>query len=94
MYSNVFSEFGLTDKEASVAKLVCTGKSNLEASKRLNLKEKTVKFHLTNIYRKLKIKSRSQLVLWSTKYIQPIKDDAYEYDELEYGYQLPAGFIE
>lgn len=54
----------LTKRELDVAKLVATGLSNKEASEKLFISEKTVKFHLTNIYKKMYIKSRSQLIVW------------------------------
>lgn len=58
---------GFTPAEAKVAALVIKGMTNAKAAKQLKLSEKTVKFHLTKIYKNLKIKSRSQLILWSLK---------------------------
>lgn len=53
----------LSNREFQVAEIVTSGLPNLEVANRLFINEKTVKFHLTNIYKKLKIKNRSQLVL-------------------------------
>lgn len=55
---------GLSNREVEVTELVSTGLSNKEVAKRLFVTEKTVKFHLTNIYKKMSIKSRAQLIVW------------------------------
>jgi len=57
-------ERGLSMREFEVADLVSKGKSNKEAANALFVTEKTVKFHLTNIYKKMGVKSRSQLIVW------------------------------
>ncbi|MFE0699295.1 AAA family ATPase [Streptomyces sp. NPDC058872] len=51
----------LTDAEARVAVLVGAGASNREAASRLFLSAKTVEGTLTRVYRKLGVRSRSQL---------------------------------
>lgn len=52
----------LTDRELEVLQLLARGFSNKEIALRLNCTEQTVKFHLTNIYRKLKVKNRTGAV--------------------------------
>ncbi len=52
----------LTPREAQIADQVAQGKSNREVAAALYLTPKTVEFHLTRIYRKLGVRSRSQLV--------------------------------
>jgi DNA-binding NarL/FixJ family response regulator len=54
--------FGLSERELSILAALAEGSSNKEISQRLWLSEKTVKFHLTNIYRKLDVKSRSEAI--------------------------------
>jgi DNA-binding CsgD family transcriptional regulator len=54
---------GLTNREAEVAALVTKGLSNFEIGRMLFITEKTVKFHLQNIYTKLGLKSRAQLIV-------------------------------
>ena len=44
---------GLTDRELSILRLVAEGMSNLDIATKLFVTEQTVKFHLSNIYRKL-----------------------------------------
>jgi DNA-binding CsgD family transcriptional regulator len=52
----------LTPQELQVALLVSDGLTNRDVAARLFLSQKTVEFHLTHIYRKLDIHSRSELV--------------------------------
>ena len=51
----------LTPQELQVARLVAEGKSNRDVATTLFITPKTVEFHLTRVYRKLEIHSRSQL---------------------------------
>jgi DNA-binding CsgD family transcriptional regulator len=40
--------------------LVADGRSNSEVARKLGITEQTVKFHLSNIYRKLDVTNRTQ----------------------------------
>lgn len=51
----------LTDQEQAVASLVASGLTNKNAAAELYVSVKTVQYHLTRIYRKLNICSRSEL---------------------------------
>ncbi|WP_432791773.1 LuxR C-terminal-related transcriptional regulator [Brevibacterium sp. K11IcPPYGO002] len=51
----------LTPQEMSVADLVVQGMTNAEVSRRLFIAEKTVQYHLTHIYEKFGIRSRTEL---------------------------------
>jgi DNA-binding CsgD family transcriptional regulator len=51
----------LTPQELQVARLVAAGATNQEAAADLFLSAKTIETHLTRIYRKLGVRSRSQL---------------------------------
>jgi DNA-binding NarL/FixJ family response regulator len=53
---------GLSDKEITILSALSEGLSNKEMAQRFWLAEQTVKFHLTNIYRKLKVGSRTEAV--------------------------------
>lgn len=64
MLKDVLIREGLSNREAEVAELVTQGLSNKEVANRLFVTEKTVKFHLTNIYKKMNVKSRAQLIVW------------------------------
>ncbi len=53
--------FGLTDREAEVARLVSQGMSNKEIGKELFITETTVKKHVTHILDKMKLENREAL---------------------------------
>jgi two-component system nitrate/nitrite response regulator NarL len=53
----------LTSRERQIALLVCTGLSNKQIGRQLDLTEGTVKVHLHNIYVKLAIRNRTMLAL-------------------------------
>jgi DNA-binding NarL/FixJ family response regulator len=53
---------GLTDRELSILEAVGTGRSNKQIARDLWLAEPTIKYHLTNIYRKLGVTSRTEAV--------------------------------
>jgi DNA-binding NarL/FixJ family response regulator len=51
---------GLTDRELVIVRAVARGLSNEAIAKELWVAEQTVKFHLTNIYRKLEVSNRTE----------------------------------
>ncbi|MEY9931355.1 DNA-binding CsgD family transcriptional regulator [Catenulispora sp. GP43] len=51
----------LTERELSVAHLIVDGRTNQEAAAELYVSQKTVEYHLSNIYAKMGISSRRQL---------------------------------
>jgi DNA-binding NarL/FixJ family response regulator len=53
----------LTNRERQVAMLVGSGLANKVIARELALTEGTVKQHACNIYRKLRIRSRSELII-------------------------------
>lgn len=53
----------LTEREREVSELVSQGLSNREIANHCDISERTVKTHLTNIFKKLDIKDRVGLVL-------------------------------
>lgn len=58
-----FSDHNLTRREEEVAKLILRGNSNKKISKKLYITEKTVKTHLTKIFKKLGIRNRLELAV-------------------------------
>jgi DNA-binding NarL/FixJ family response regulator len=61
-------EKGLTERELAVLQALAQGQSNKEIARTLWLAEQTVKFHLTNIYRKLDVRSRTEAVHWAYRH--------------------------
>jgi DNA-binding NarL/FixJ family response regulator len=59
---SALEEVGLSRRELSILEALQSGGSNQEIAKRLFLAEQTVKFHLTNIYRKLGVSTRTEAV--------------------------------
>ena len=51
---------GLTEREVAMLRAIARGLSNAAISKEFWVTEQTVKFHLTNIYRKLEVKNRTE----------------------------------
>lgn len=69
MLKDILTQKGLSHREAEVAELVSKGLSNKEVASQLFVTEKTVKFHLTNIYKKMSVKSRAQLIVWCVPHV-------------------------
>ena len=74
MLRDVLIQRGLSHREAEVAELVAEGLSNKSVANRLFVTEKTVKFHLTNIYKKMSVKSRAQLIVWCVPHFNFIEN--------------------
>jgi DNA-binding NarL/FixJ family response regulator len=55
----------LTKREQTILKALQTGRSNKQIAEKLFLAEQTVKFHLTNIYRKLDVGNRTEAVRYA-----------------------------
>jgi len=53
---------GLTQQQIVVALAVMTGSTNQEISEGLDVDVKTIKWHLTNVYKKLGLKNRATLI--------------------------------
>jgi DNA-binding NarL/FixJ family response regulator len=51
-----------------VLRALADGNSNREIARSLWLAEQTVKFHLTNIYRKLDVSNRTEAVHWAYRH--------------------------
>ena len=55
----------LTQREMEILRLVAEGHSNSELARMLWVTEQTVKFHLSNIYRKLNVSNRTEASRWA-----------------------------
>ena len=56
-------EGGLSEREAQVAELIGRGATNSEIARSLHISEATVKTHLTHVYGKVGVRTRTQLAL-------------------------------
>lgn len=75
MLAQKLREIGLSGREAEVAEMVTRGYTNKVVASHLFVTEKTIKFHLTNIFRKLGVKSRAQLIVWALpllNFVEPV----------------------
>jgi len=61
-------EAGLSKRELSILSALGSGLSNKQIAKELWLAEQTVKFHLTNIYRKLGVGNRTEAVRYAYRH--------------------------
>jgi DNA-binding NarL/FixJ family response regulator len=55
----------LTRRELEILQLVAEGHSNANLAKLLWVTEQTIKFHLSNIYRKLDVSNRTEAARWA-----------------------------
>ena len=59
------SAAGLTDRELTILNGVARGLSNQALGRELWVTEQTIKFHLTNVYRKLRVANRTEAARWA-----------------------------
>jgi DNA-binding NarL/FixJ family response regulator len=57
----------LTRRETEILRLAAEGHSNAQLAKMLWVTEQTVKFHLSNIYRKLGVSNRTEASRWAQR---------------------------
>ena len=55
-------QLGLTNRESELALLICKGLSNAEIAAELSISETTVKKHVSNIFEKLQISKRDEIL--------------------------------
>lgn len=61
-------ENSLTARELEVLELIAEGMINKEIAKRLYISEKTVKNHVSNIFRKINVSDRTQAAIYAFKH--------------------------
>lgn len=59
----------LSNRELDVAKMIRLGESNKKIASALSISERTVKAHLTSIFRKLKVRDRLHLALFIREHV-------------------------
>lgn len=74
----VRKSFRMSPRELDVAKLVCSGLSNEEIAFQLDIKAATVKTHLRNVYRRIRVQRKLDMLLifleQGSKYIKSASD--------------------
>lgn len=58
---------GLTKREIQVLKLVAEGLSNRDIAKKLKISERTIKNHVSNIFKKIQVSDRTQAAVFAIK---------------------------
>lgn len=61
-------ENSLTEREKEVLSCLVEGLTNKEIGERLFVSDKTVKMHVSKIFKKLNVKSRSQVVIYAVQH--------------------------
>lgn len=64
---NKLEDNTLTSREMEVLLRLVEGLSNKEIANRLFISDKTVKIHVSNIFKKLEVKSRSQAIIYAVQ---------------------------
>jgi LuxR family transcriptional regulator of csgAB operon len=59
----------LTHRQTEILAQVAVGASNDEIAENLNVSPHTVKTHLYNIFKKIKVTNRLQAALWAAKHL-------------------------
>jgi DNA-binding NarL/FixJ family response regulator len=57
----------LTPRERQVLELLGQGLANKQISRKLNIKEKTVKAHLTSVFQRIGVSDRTAAALWASR---------------------------
>jgi DNA-binding NarL/FixJ family response regulator len=63
--TSALAEADLTRREREILRLVAEGHSNAQLARMLWVTEQTVKFHLSNVYRKLDVSNRTEAARWA-----------------------------
>jgi DNA-binding NarL/FixJ family response regulator len=58
---------GLSEREREVLLMVVDGLANKQIAQRLSISEKTVKAHLTSVFRRIGVTDRTQAALWAER---------------------------
>lgn len=62
---------GLTAREKLALQLLCEGRSNAQIAWQLGIAEKTARNHVSNLYRKLGVRSRAEAIVLAYRHARP-----------------------
>jgi two-component system, NarL family, response regulator LiaR len=63
----VVNNFGLTEREIEVLKLMAMGLNNAEIAQKLVISQSTVKFHINNLIQKMGVETRAEAIVIAAK---------------------------
>ena len=66
-HTSVSPGAALSDREREILAMVAEGLPNKLIARRLSISEKTVKAHLTSVFRQIGVTDRTQAALWATR---------------------------
>ena len=66
--------YGVTKRELQIISGVVSGRANKEIAERFGIAEDTVKHHLSNIFDKIGVSTRVELVVFAIKHNLPIDE--------------------
>jgi DNA-binding NarL/FixJ family response regulator len=66
-YKNPENKYKLSNREVEILQIMASGLSNFEIANKLFISEKTVKAHIYHIFKKMKVKSRTQAIMKAVK---------------------------
>jgi two-component system, NarL family, nitrate/nitrite response regulator NarL len=66
--------FGVTDRELEIVSAVVSGRTNKQIAVRLSIAEDTVKHHLSNIFDKTGVSTRTELAMFAVEHKLPLVD--------------------
>ncbi len=69
-WSYVQRRYSLSPRELEVARLVCKGFNNEEIAGKLSIAHGTVKTHLRNVYRRVRVRNKIQMLLKFVKNVR------------------------
>ena len=70
--------YRISPRELEVAILICRGYANAEVAKKLKIKDATVKTHLRNLYRRLRVGTKVQMLLKFVDTVRTLGEDETE----------------
>ena len=59
----------MSARERQVLRLVVDGLANKQIARRLDISERTVKAHLTNVFQRIGVRDRTQAALWAREHL-------------------------
>jgi DNA-binding NarL/FixJ family response regulator len=65
----------LSGREEEVLRLVAAGLANKQIARKLDISERTVKAHLTNVFQRLGVSDRTQAALWARDHLPGLGSD-------------------